>query len=619
MTQSIQILLIEDNEDDAFVFVRALKESSAKEFEVFHVDSITPALEMLSQRTFDVIVVDYLLPDADRDHVRVITNHAPETPIILISGVDSEYLGIKVMQDGVSDYLIKNQINAHSLRRALRYAVERKKAADDLRASEAFIRTITDNIPTYIAYCSKDHRLLFMNKSYLARIGKTRENALGKYVKELASPEQFAIHGPKMEQAVNGNGSRFEVEFKRPDGSRGYSWTEYVPHLNRDVVLGYFVVGVDVTEIKERENRIQELNAFTQAIFENSAVAMYVLDADGPCVLANTAACKLSGAPKEVIVGTNFRTLANWKEAGLLDAALKALETNAPTTFSGEMSMLSKQRIFVTANIAPLTLSGKRHLILQGSDISASKRAESELIRTAQLNSLSQLSGGVAHEVNTPLAIIQNCAEQLNDLSDLGKLSSDEMKSLTKTITDAVTRTANIVSSLRAFAKDGSKCQSTPVQVVDLLNATTDLFRAQFERNGIRVILDPVESGLSIQCKQSEISQALLALANNSFDAILGTPSPFIQITARTALPDHVEISVTDSGPGIPQDIVDKIMHPFFTTKDIGMGSGLGLSVALGILKAHHGELSLDRASPHTRFVIKIPKTQKTNGVEAYD
>jgi signal transduction histidine kinase len=103
-----------------------------------------------------------------------------------------------------------------------------------------------------------------------------------------------------------------------------------------------------------------------------------------------------------------------------------------------------------------------------------------------------------------------------------------------------------------------------------------------------------------------QIAQVLLNLIRNSCDAIERGAEKWIRI-AVTRLPDSIEISVSDSGRGIPENVREKIFQPFFTTKEVGRGTGLGLSVSKGIVEAHGGTITLDTKSTHTRFVVTLP------------
>ncbi|HEX4924120.1 MAG TPA: ATP-binding protein, partial [Bdellovibrionales bacterium] len=115
---------------------------------------------------------------------------------------------------------------------------------------------------------------------------------------------------------------------------------------------------------------------------------------------------------------------------------------------------------------------------------------------------------------------------------------------------------------------------------------------------------------LVIACRPTQISQVLLNLLNNAHDAVAEQTEKWVKLDVRD-LGDSVELSVTDSGAGIPPEIQEKIMQPFFTTKQIGEGTGLGLSISKGLVDSHHGQLRLDAKSKNTRFVVLLPKTQQ--------
>ena len=110
-----------------------------------------------------------------------------------------------------------------------------------------------------------------------------------------------------------------------------------------------------------------------------------------------------------------------------------------------------------------------------------------------------------------------------------------------------------------------------------------------------------------IPCQRTQISHVLLNLLNNAFDAVQSLSKKWVRILVSEEL-QFINISVMDSGRGIPREIAEKAMHPFFTTKPLGKGTGLGLSISKAIAEAHHGRLSIDPRGPNTRVVLTLPK-----------
>lgn len=116
-----------------------------------------------------------------------------------------------------------------------------------------------------------------------------------------------------------------------------------------------------------------------------------------------------------------------------------------------------------------------------------------------------------------------------------------------------------------------------------------------------------VPEGLLLKCRPVQISQVILNLLNNAYDAIQPLDERWIHIAAFKK-DQYIELQITDSGLGIPRDVAEKIMQPFYSTKDVGKGTGLGLSISSGIVRDHGGELVLDVGAKNTRFIVRFPR-----------
>jgi signal transduction histidine kinase len=112
-----------------------------------------------------------------------------------------------------------------------------------------------------------------------------------------------------------------------------------------------------------------------------------------------------------------------------------------------------------------------------------------------------------------------------------------------------------------------------------------------------------------LDCREVQLSQVILNLLNNAFDAISELPNKWVHLESRMN-EGIIEIRVIDSGSGIPEELREKILQPFFTTKEVGQGTGLGLSISKGIIESHGGTLSIDIKSQNTCFVIQIPQAK---------
>jgi signal transduction histidine kinase/integral membrane sensor domain MASE1 len=228
-----------------------------------------------------------------------------------------------------------------------------------------------------------------------------------------------------------------------------------------------------------------------------------------------------------------------------------------------------------------------------------------QLINSSKMASLGEMASGVAHEINNPLAIIQGKVKvislMLEDLNITQPMLFQEIHKI-KLTTDRIEK---IVKGLRNFSRASNNDPFEPIPVQKILNETLDLCSEKFKAYGIKLIIQEIPD-VTISCRPSQISQVLINLLNNSSDAIENLSEKWIEIGFQLKENNQISISITDSGHGIPPENINKIMEPFFTTKEVRKGTGLGLSIAKSIIESHKGLLWLDIRHKNTRFVIDL-------------
>lgn len=235
------------------------------------------------------------------------------------------------------------------------------------------------------------------------------------------------------------------------------------------------------------------------------------------------------------------------------------------------------------------------------------KKAEEQralAMSSSKFAALGEMAGGVAHEINNPLAIITTQAIYLRKLLMSGR--TEDAISIINKIDSTVLRISKIVKSMRQLSRDGTNDKYEIVSVESIIEESLDLCNERFSNNGIKIIKTNIDPAVYINCQKIQISQVIINLLNNAFDAICDTKDPWIEIKLIEEN-NHVLLNITDSGEGISEDLHAKILSPFFTTKKAGHGTGLGLSISKTILEQHGGELKLDSLSKNTCFMIKIP------------
>lgn len=234
------------------------------------------------------------------------------------------------------------------------------------------------------------------------------------------------------------------------------------------------------------------------------------------------------------------------------------------------------------------------------------KEQEDQIIANARLASLGEMAAGIAHEINNPLTIINGHVGVLRRLLGARGLSTDvEVQKRLEVIEGTTQRIAKIVKGLRYYARESDQGDMEWVTVDAIVEDTLAFCMDKFRHEGVELVT-LVEPDLKVHVRPYQIAQVLLNLLSNAADAVQVADSRKVVIEAKLGH-GGVEIAVSDSGPGISPFLREKIMEPFFTTKEVGKGVGLGLSISEGIVRSHDGKFYLDQEARQTRFVLWLP------------
>ena len=228
-----------------------------------------------------------------------------------------------------------------------------------------------------------------------------------------------------------------------------------------------------------------------------------------------------------------------------------------------------------------------------------------KLMDTNKSSSLGMFSIFMAHEINNALTIIEGyttCA--MNELSKKD-VSSTVVSNLLGSIQGTTNRIGKIVNGIKIYSRNGKRDPFEKISVKLIMEETMAICkeRCEVENIDFQIVLPSEE--LFIECHNSEIIQVIINLINNSIDAVGPMSKKWIKAEVKI-LNEQVEFSITDCGPGVPEDIADKLMQPFFTTKERGKGTGLGLYISKSIIEFHSGHFFLDKSLP-TRFGFLLP------------
>lgn len=361
------------------------------------------------------------------------------------------------------------------------------------------------------------------------------------------------------------------------------------------------------TLVREANVELERAYQFRENIIENSPDAIVCIRKGGEITIFNSAAEKLLGYKKHQVIGKmNIVQVYPPGDAKKIMKDLKSDDFGGPGVLQKrEVTLLDKDsnEIPVYISAALLYEDGKE----AGSmgiftDLREKQKLEKQLLRTEKLSSLGKLSAGIAHEINQPLTGVLTFAHLL-----LKKFKNDEKtrKDL-EIIVRETTRIRGIVQGILDFARE-TPMQKKPRRIEEVLDQTLEIIVHQQRFFGIELIKEYDHRVPDVVIDANLIQQVFMNIILNSVDA-MGSSGV---LTIRTRPSDGwIEVEFSDTGKGMPEDILDKIFDPFFTTKDSteGMGMGLGLAVSYGIVKNHNGDIQVtSKRGKGTTFTIRLP------------
>ena len=355
--------------------------------------------------------------------------------------------------------------------------------------------------------------------------------------------------------------------------------------------------------LREKADELQALTEYNENILESMDSGILVLDLEGQVARWNRAMEALYGKRRHEILG---RSLDDIFPASFLEALRGSLvlgdQEEIAHIYKLHLPAATGRSLMVNVSVAPFQMgSGERHgtiLILE--DVTARVRLEEQLQHSEKMASIGLLAAGVANEVNTPLAGVSSYTQMLR-----GQMGKDDPRSdLLEKIEKQTFRAAKIITNLLNFSRAASS-ELESLDVNKVLQDVLSLIEHQLEGSRIRVRKEFGADLPPVRGNENRIQQVFFNLVLNARDAM---PRGGWLTLMTQADDDTVIVEVKDTGHGIKREDIKRIYDPFFTTKGLGRGTGLGLSVSYGIIQEHGGAIFVDSVpGKGTTFQVALP------------
>lgn len=650
-----EILLIEENGDDAQFIQNLIANEGPVQFNITHVDLLADALLILKKDNPHLLLLNLELLDSNNlDSILKIRHISPTIPIVILTGADCEATSIVATQLGAQDLLVKGLITSDALLQVLLYEIERRYHRGSLKcplpqlpltisegaqpnisdpkvAEHSFsffkeqFQVLLDTSPNCIFITDNQEHVILANKTITDLLGISQSDIVGKPGSDLHfnTLDETGHHLSSVTGNTGENPHRhFPVKinsfFQLPDGT-----TRWFNSRNGPIAYPFhsgctLTIAMDVTEQCMAQEELRNSELRFRAILDAQMSRVVLLDPQRRILWPNAKACEDAGLARHEIIGLSCHQLWGNEAVPCTDCPVThALETGKP--YSTQMTMADNS----TWRIYGFPVWDDMDRIVSAVEVveNITERVvlEDQLRQAQKMESLGTLAGGIAHDFNNILAGILGYTELALDKT----AGSPKLTNYMKEVYSAGLRAAELTRQILTFSRR-AETHLSPLAIEPIVREALKLLRSTLPTSiDFKVHVD--QDLQQILADPTQIHQIVMNLCTNASHAmeplggVLDLSITQIEINPKldTMVGElksgrYLKLSISDTGCGMSPEIVELIFDPYFTTKDLGEGTGLGLSVVHGIIKEYGGDISVD-STPGigTTFNLFFPTAQK--------
>ncbi len=376
---------------------------------------------------------------------------------------------------------------------------------------------------------------------------------------------------------------------------------------------------------EQSNHHLQVVGEEVQALLDNSPVGIVFVTDDYKVLRVNREIFRITGYESEDIVGQSTRML--YRDSLSFDEFISSSnQFDEDGLFNKKTELQKKDGSMISCAVRgrkTMLAGGGQGIVLNFEDITSRLLIEEELLKIKKLESVRVLARGIAHDFNNILGAIIGYTEMAKDDSDPGSTVSEDLGK----VLAASNRAKDLVQRILAFSRQGDT-ERTMFQPVTIVKETLNMLRPTLPAT-IEIVQDLEDNSGNILADPTQVNQIVMNLCTNAYH-VMEKSGGVLEITLRSVQlskydllhepsiepGDFIQLSVKDTGAGIPQEIKEKIFDPYFTTKDSGRGTGLGLSIVHGIVKSYGGFISLySEVNKGTVFHVFLPSVPLNNEI----
>ena len=492
-----------------------------------------------------------------------------------------------------------------------------------------FVLELTESIPVMLGYVDRELRYKHANRAYLEWNAVSLETLLKTTVLDFFGAEMYASIKPHVEAVLAGEQQQFYVENIMRGSQVRTLQANYVPDVRADkTVRGFFFSIIDISNHLVAGS---DPKAMFERVFEFGPAGIVLVDSEFRFISVNTRFCQMLGYSEAEIIGKTFLDLTHPDDVNQSSNMTFSAFQSGQQFFRLEKRYLRKDGQTVYAYLMASVVKGERgeppRAIAIIEDITDRKFNEERLRRAERLGAIGELSGGLAHDFNNLLSVVLGNLDLVAEKLEAYPDALFDCKRLLDSATGAAERGASLTQRLLAFSRKQA-LEPTILDLNKVIGQVDDLIRHALDESIETEIIR--SAGLWLcEVDKSQVENVLMNLAINARDAMPEGGQLTIE-TGNVVLDDeyvlgrdelisgqYVMLAVTDTGCGMSEEVARQAVEPFYTTKDVGRGSGLGLSMVYGFVKQSGGHLSIyGEVGEGTTIKVYLPRTHLTPAEE---